>query len=98
MTDTTKEAMRLALDALEISMAEMDSAIAALRQAIELDGWRPIETAPKDGTRILAFIDWWDGPESNTGRFKNGRFWPDYRDATSKMPTHWRSLPDAPKD
>lgn len=59
--------------------------------------WQPIETAPKDGTQILApltlggimaVVSWWDGM---------------WREGTNGLglknePSHWMPLPDAPKD
>ncbi|WP_265500045.1 DUF551 domain-containing protein [Paracoccus beibuensis] len=70
-----------------------------------LRGWRPIETAPKDGTW---FLGWW--PESrNLGRqeaimpgkwndaphLEEPRF-QDVHDNTLEQPTHWMPLSDAP--
>lgn len=60
------------------------------------DGWQPIETAPKDGTRVLTFrvkfreamaVAWFDGEE---WRPVHGSAWPD--------PTHWMPLPEPPKE
>ena len=68
------------------------------------DGWRPIETAPKDGTRILAwpcdisrdrvgaaFVCWGaEGWELNPGPSAvHGIDW--WQD-----PTHWQPLPEGP--
>jgi hypothetical protein len=62
-------------------------------------GWRPIETAPKDGRAILAHyvepsshsIEWY-----GITRFEAG----DWQDlpwsADGARPTHWKPLPDAP--
>lgn len=65
--------------------------------------WQPIESAPKDGTKILAFapnhpdrgpimrITWWRRREDGHNYIGwgefNEQFWP---------PTHWQSLPDPP--
>jgi hypothetical protein len=59
--------------------------------------WLPIETAPKDGTRILAWVEWLDGPQAEAGCFKRGDFYPEYRGYT-KMPTLWTPLPAKPKE
>jgi hypothetical protein len=60
--------------------------------------WRPIETAPKDGTRILTYCP--KAPEydhravrenyfkDGTWMLSNSTFWP---------PTHWMPLPTPPE-
>jgi hypothetical protein len=70
-------------------------------------GWQPIETAPKDGTRILlgrfvkkcehrrnfhVQVDYWNVPKRNGPRYTGwGRFNEHYW-----PPTHWMPLPDPP--
>jgi hypothetical protein len=71
----------------------------------QLVGWRPIETAPKDGTPVLVgheqavFSAWWekDGTQTNT----NHPGWVDgttnsYEEYTTYEPTHWMPLPAPP--
>jgi len=61
--------------------------------------WMPIETAPKDGTRFLAYcakggwqaVLWNDGGSSWQGR----PYWSSDRDEMT--PTHWMPLPEPPQ-
>lgn len=68
--------------------------------------WQPIETAPKDGTRILVindrgiFVASWseEGPDNCLDDFwhvTNGKYWMDLR---GMLPTHWMPLPSGPGD
>lgn len=63
-----------------------------LGQIAEAIEFQTIDTAPKDGTRILCWVPWPDRPAWQTGIFYNGEFWPDRRNAASLMPTLWRPL------
>lgn len=55
--------------------------------------WQPIDTAPKDGTDILAYLGkgrvgvvcWWDSPPG----------W--YSMKSAEQPTHWKPLPAPPE-
>lgn len=64
-------------------------------------GWRPISTAPKDGTQILAFaraepvfefmaVAQWAEANEALGSVA-GWFWP-----YAIRPTHWQPLPPPP--
>jgi hypothetical protein len=70
------------------------------------NGWRPIETAPKDGTAVL-LGGCSPGPAIRIGWWGNGRYlsrtrgWE--RDWTTGAdygfaPTHWMPLPDPPAE
>lgn len=89
--------------------AVMSELIAALEAAQE-DRWRPIETAPKDGTSILLYYPdsgviegmWFERYENG-----NGGQWSvvsiDQHGCgccadDSDQPTHWMPLPAPPKD
>jgi hypothetical protein len=65
--------------------------------------WQPIETAPKDGAKFLAYcvhgmgapqftqeIAWWS--PAPTGYSYGGRF----ATRSGNIPTHWIPLPDPP--
>jgi Protein of unknown function (DUF551) len=84
---------------------EIVAEAAALAAApAEEDGWRPIETAPKDGTWILGWskcgavedcIQVW----RCYYEFHEGWFWQNAADTSDldHQPTHWRPLPPAPE-
>ena len=68
--------------------------------------WQPIETAPKDGSRILVFnrkvyIASWS-EEAQHGEFECAPGWQvfcpdDYWYAFCVNPTHWMPLPEPPQ-
>jgi nucleoid-associated protein YgaU len=67
--------------------------------------WQPIETAPKDGTPVLAWyvrrVHWREDPEEDVGAavaswtVHNGGGWVSY---SLGRPTHWTPLPAPPAD
>lgn len=83
---------------------------ALARQVKELESereWQPIDTAPKDGTRVLLgrftgnkkarregfrAIDWYRQPKDGAGYVGFGSFNPEHW-----PPTHWKPLPEPPK-
>lgn len=89
----------------DMSMDSLAAAIAAALKAAR-GGWMPIETAPKDGTRILAIwngvrhiIYWHTAPAVPGTRFGPvARWMPDSnRVAVNYEPTKWRPLPALPE-
>jgi hypothetical protein len=77
-----------------------------------MSNWQPIETAPKDGTHILAWsrydephIVGWSGAGAGRGRWLSyGCDGPaissqsDFgTDYQESMPTHWQPLPEPPQ-
>lgn len=90
---------------IEIIHAQRESAVAEAMQ------WRPIATAPKDGTEILlnsaenayydggvAICGYYDGPviAKYTGRGCTGWVTQDKLDLAFESTTHWMPLPPAP--
>lgn len=75
--------------------------------------WQPIETAPKDGTQILLYCNYYSSSNIEIGSFRNddndkegeekGWFDNSYDDfscgyaSTPLAPTHWMPLPDPPQ-
>lgn len=72
-------------------------------------GWRPIETAPKDGTKVLiaepvneehamdqyaVYAAWWDADEAIWTDYAVKSF--GYEEVQAYAPTHWRPLPASP--
>ena len=83
-----------------IHIDDVDALRAALRdgdlgEAVEVQGWQPIETAPTDGGEVLVYVG-----KSYVGgcviavKDTNGD-WLDW-DEDVWEPTHWRPLPAAP--
>ncbi len=80
--------------------AALEAALSALEPQ-ERDGWKPIETAPKDGSNILAYAEHpsrmfygvaqWAEADPDFQKTVSGWFWP-----FAIRPTHWMPLPAAP--
>lgn len=87
--------------ARELGYPSILEALEALER-LSSDGWMPIESAPKDGTRIMG-ASW----NENCGwrqfvLFWSDRFLPDGVEpfwqfgGCKEHPTHWRPLPEPP--
>lgn len=67
----------------------------------DANGWMPIESAPKDGTRVLiwqgeAYVAWF---EREYAWVSHGGAWISERyrsDTYEYAPTHWQPLPKPP--
>jgi hypothetical protein len=66
-------------------------------------GWQPIETAPKDGTRFIAwhegrsgFFHWQGNDGTNRPVGWRDDFIYVYPEGDLNGPTHWQPLPEAP--
>lgn len=66
--------------------------------------WRPIESAPKDGTEILVYVDYGDGSwkiekahwQHVFNKFMNATYDPMMDDIDGA--THWQPLPSPPSE
>lgn len=80
--------------------AYLGNAIDAARAAVDnppASAWQPIETAPRDGTKFLA----WDGDELLIVWWCDGGRWisdnlQQYHPGEYENPTHWQPLPSPP--
>ena len=79
---------------------ELCNAIDAARAAADdlpANAWQPIETAPRDGTKFLA----WDGDELLIVWWCDGGRWisdnlQQFHPGEHENPTHWQPLPSPP--
>lgn len=81
--------------------AAIDKALTALRQHQQDGGWRPIDSAPKDGARVLVFCPPRAVGAKTSKRIRiaawDGCNWKDAAVVYPIVPTHWRPIPPAPK-
>lgn len=70
--------------------------ISRLVDKLEAQQWQPIETAPKDGTPILAYIPFGGGFIMQTHWKVEIEFW--FCDGGEVCPSHWQSLLTPPKE
>lgn len=86
--------------------AEFDRLVATRLQSLEAENkrmrealeWQPIETAPKDGTRILLGGTFYSGAwEAMTGATMGPDIDSDDRRTGDWIVTHWLPLPPAPE-
>lgn len=72
----------------QLNLAHFRAAEAEVARLTAANGWRPIETAPKDGKRVLLS---WPSTLVTVGQISNLR-------AGAEWPTHWMPLPAPPKE
>ena len=89
--------------------AEDALTLAAALEAAREDGWKPIETAPRDGTTVVVYFKghgpmtvawedpWGDGPEGAIWCVTDHKHGPyPVRGYRTGDDTHWRPLPAPP--
>ncbi len=60
---------------------------------LEKSEWKPIESAPKDGTRVIAVSRGCDA-HVHFWHQTDKAWWIEYADGRSWQPTHWMPLPN----
>jgi hypothetical protein len=63
----------------------------------DLTGWRPIETAPKDGREIDVFSLDLDDRYTDVSWNKDRDGWADYTGLDIINASHWRPIPEKPR-
>lgn len=58
--------------------------------------WQPIETAPRDGSKVLAYDPGWCGGTMAIARWWDGEFRTGNLPGEEMYPTHWMPLPPPP--
>jgi hypothetical protein len=82
---------------MDFGMANAEASAAAAAAWNQRSAWQPIETAPRDGSQILA----WDGDELLIAWWCDGGRWisdnlQQYHPGEYENPTHWQPLPSPP--
>lgn len=80
----------------DIALRYVDQSAARIAELQSLTAWRPIDTAPRDGTRVLLYVPDWHFASKYQEGFWSGSYWESF-DGTSCAPTHWLPLPAAPE-
>lgn len=62
----------------------------------DANGWRPIDMAPRDGTRVIGFPIRWDRTTAAVIYFKSPFGFVTAPGDWMASPTHWQPLPPAP--
>lgn len=88
----------------EAAEAERDTALARVKELEGQSAWRPIESAPKDGTKVLLLFPggescvaaWWECGDFSKWKIAHvtGYEWESITD--DFPPTHWQPLPPPP--
>jgi len=86
------------IERLQAENATLRQQLAETRgKALDEIGWQPIETAPKNGTPILASTDEYDEPLILRWKEYNGlSTWRDWDMDPYRRVTHWFPIPDPP--
>lgn len=83
-----------AREGMHPNLRALATAIRSLLAERERNGWKPIESAPKDGTFILAFCV---GGEIPAIIHWTGNLWEDCDESRGHfLPRHWQPLPSPP--
>lgn len=92
---THMEGFHPANTAYGVTAAEAQAMARELLSRRESDEWQPIETAPTDGSRVLAWCASWSN--ALTVQYYGYRWGAVEGKFPFNQPTHWRHLPQSPQ-
>ena len=85
----------------DVCMQDVQTAVARalsdVARARTASAWRPIESAPRDGTRILLYVEWAPQHEAISIGWWNGDEWAVPEPEVPVTAKFWQPLPEAPK-
>lgn len=86
------------VDCIPEAQDRMAEAAAEIERLRAVQAWRPIGTAPKDGTRVLLWPVWSDGlPDAGWWEVRpRSSGWVHVYGRVLEKPTHWQPLPEPP--
>jgi Protein of unknown function (DUF551) len=75
----------------------IDNVAEELLELREKTRWRPIETAPKDGSMLIAWCQYMDVAQARFSQRRQQWLFSDYGDESDWKPTHWMPMPSPPE-
>jgi hypothetical protein len=80
-----------------VDIATVADALLAALPPTPTPGWQPMDSAPKDGTRVLLWWPYWNHTRPLVGYWAEGDWHASERlEGSSEQPQGWQPLPPAP--